>query len=222
MKYWMLMLLAITSFVSKSQNTFDSSFRFYYYDQKLSMFEMMPDQDKEVVWMGDSITDGAEWSELFPGLRTLNRGISSDNTFGMLYRIGEVAKRKPVKLFLLIGINDIARNIPNEVILRNYVKLIDSIQIQSPNTKILIQTILPTNNVFTQFKNHQNKTEQIAEVNSSLKIICQQRVLQLVDLFTAMSDADGKLDKRYTNDGLHLNGAGYQRWKQFLLENKFL
>lgn len=222
MKYWMLMLLAITSFVSKSQNTFDSSFRFYYYDQKLSMFEMMPDQDKEVVWMGDSITDGAEWSELFPGLRTLNRGISSDNTFGMLYRIGEVAKRKPVKLFLLIGINDIARNIPNEVILRNYVKLIDSIQIQSPNTKILIQTILPTNNVFTQFKNHQNKTEQIAEVNNSLKIICQQRGLQLVDLFTAMSDADGKLDKRYTNDGLHLNGAGYQRWKQFLLENKFL
>lgn len=222
MKYWMLMLLAITSFVSKSQNTFDSSFRFYYYDQKLSMFEMMPDQDTEVVWMGDSITDGAEWSELFPGLRTLNRGISSDNTFGMLYRIGEVAKRKPVKLFLLIGINDIARNIPNEVILRNYVKLIDSIQIQSPNTKILIQTILPTNNVFTQFKNHQNKTEQIAEVNSSLKIICQQRGLQLVDLFTAMSDVNGKLDKRYTNDGLHLNGAGYQRWKQFLLENKFL
>lgn len=216
------MLLAITSFVSKSQNTFDSSFRFYYYDQKLSMFEMMPDQDKEVVWMGDSITDGAEWSELFPGLRTLNRGISSDNTFGMLYRIGEVAKRKPVKLFLLIGINDIARNIPNEVILRNYVKLIDSIQIQSPNTKILIQTILPTNNVFTQFKNHQNKTEQIAEVNSSLKIICQQRGLQLVDLFTAMSDVNGKLDKRFTNDGLHLNGAGYQRWKQFLLENKFL
>lgn len=222
MKYWMLMLLAITSFVSKSQNTFDSSFRFYYYDQKLSMFEMMPDQDKEVVWMGDSITDGAEWSELFPGLRTLNRGISSDNTFGMLYRIGEVAKRKPVKLFLLIGINDIARNIPNEVILRNYVKLIDSVQIQSPNTKILIQTILPTNNVFTQFKNHQNKTEQIAEVNNSLKIICQQRGLQLVDLFTAMSDVNGKLDKRYTNDGLHLNGAGYQRWKQFLLENKFL
>lgn len=222
MKYWMLMLLAITSFVSKSQNTFDSSFRFYYYDQKLSMFEMMPDQDKEVVWMGDSITDGAEWSELFTGLRTLNRGISSDNTFGMLYRIGEVAKRKPVKLFLLIGINDIARNIPNEVILRNYVKLIDSVQIQSPNTKILIQTILPTNNVFTQFKNHQNKTEQIAEVNNSLKIICQQRGLQLVDLFTAMSDVNGKLDKRYTNDGLHLNGAGYQRWKQFLLENKFL
>ncbi|MEX0636719.1 MAG: GDSL-type esterase/lipase family protein, partial [Ferruginibacter sp.] len=198
MKYWMLMLLAITSFVSKSQNTFDSSFRFYYYDQKLSMFEMMPDQDKEVVWMGDSITDGAEWSELFPGLHTLNRGISSDNTFGLLYRIGEVTKRKPTKLFLLIGINDIARNIPNEVILRNYVKLIDSVQMQSPYTKIFIQTILPTNNVFTQFKNHQNKTEQIAEVNNLLKIMCQQRGLQLVDLFTAMSDADGMLDKRFT------------------------
>jgi len=222
MKYLMLMLLATTSFVSKGQNTFDSSFRFYYYDQKLSMFETMPDQEKEIVWMGDSITDGGEWSELFPGLRTLNRGISSDNTFGMLYRINEVAKRKPVKLFLLIGINDIARNIPNEVILRNYVQLIDSIQMQSPNTQIFIQTILPTNNAYTQFKNHQNKTEQIAEVNNGLKMMCQQRGLQLVDLFTAMSDAEGKLDSRYTNDGLHLTGAGYQRWKQFLLENKFL
>ena len=222
MKYLMLMLLATTSFVSKGQNTFDSSFRFYYYDQKLSMFETMPDQEKEIVWMGDSITDGGEWSELFPGLRTLNRGISSDNTFGMLYRINEVAKRKPAKLFLLIGINDIARNIPNEVILRNYVQLVDSIQMQSPNTQIFIQTILPTNNAYTQFKNHQNKTEQIAEVNNGLKMMCQQRRLQLVDLFTAMSDAEGKLDSRYTNDGLHLTGAGYQRWKQFLLENKFL
>ena len=38
----------------------------------------------------------------------------------------------------------------------------------------------------------------------------------------ATSQTSGKLDSRFTNDGLHLTGAGYQHWKQFLLDNKFL
>lgn len=222
MKFLLLLFYVLFTYTVGAQNTFDSSFRFYYYDQKLSMFQTMPDQKKEVVWMGDSITDGGEWSELFPNLRTLNRGISSDNTFGMLYRIREVTQRKLAKLFLLIGINDIARNIPTEVILRNYLQLIDSIQLQSPKTNIFIQTLSPTNNAYTQFKNHQNKTAAIDSVNNGLKALCQQRRLRLVDLHTALCDADGKLDSRYTNDGLHLTGAGYQRWKQYLLDNKFL
>jgi lysophospholipase L1-like esterase len=222
MKYMLWLLLVVANLNATSQTSFDSSFRFYYYDQKLTMFETMPDQKKEVVWMGDSITDGGEWSELFPSLCTLNRGISSDNTFGMLYRIKEVTRRKPSKLFLLIGVNDIARNIPTTVILRNYQQLIDSIQLQSPRTKIFIQTILPTNNDYTQFKNHQNKTAAIDAVNNGLKTLCQQRQLQLVDLHAAFSDANGKLNSRFTNDGLHLTGAGYQHWKQFLLDNKFL
>lgn len=218
--FWLLLVVA--SLNATSQSSFDSSFRFYYYDQKLSMFETMPDQKKEIIWMGDSITDGGEWSELFPGLRTLNRGISSDNTFGMLYRIREVTQRKPAKLFLLIGINDIARNIPTQIILRNYRQLIDSIQLQSPKTQIFVQTLTPTNNAYTQFKNHQNKTAAIDSVNNGLKALCKQRRLWLVDLHTAFIDAEGKLDSRYTNDGLHLTGAGYQRWKQYLLDKKFL
>jgi lysophospholipase L1-like esterase len=222
MKYLILFFTIVLNHSAAAQNSFDSSFRFYYFDQKLTMFESMPDQKKEVVWMGDSITDGGEWSELFPNLRTLNRGISSDNTFGMLYRIKEVTRRKPSKLFLLIGVNDIARNIPTTVILRNYQQLIDSIQLQSPQTKIYIQTILPTNNDYTQFVNHQNKTAAIDAVNNGLKTLCLQRQLQLVDLHAAFSDANGKLDSRFTNDGLHLTGAGYQHWKQFLLDNKFL
>jgi lysophospholipase L1-like esterase len=204
------------------QAAYDSSFRFYYYDQKLSMFETMPDRTGEVVWLGDSITDGGEWSELFPGVVTLNRGISSDNTFGILYRLREVTRRKPRKVFLLIGINDIARGIPDSVILRNYRRIIDSIQLQSPATQLYVQSILPTNNAYTNFKNHQNKTEHIAYLNDQLRQLCQQRKLVYVDLHSAFVDKEGKLDSRYTNDGLHLTGAGYQRWKEVLLRNKLL
>jgi lysophospholipase L1-like esterase len=200
-----------------AQTSYDSSFRFYYYDQKLSLFETMPDRAGEVVWLGDSITDGGEWGELFPGVVALNRGVSADNTFGILYRLYEVLRRRPRKVFLLIGINDIARGIPDTVILRNCRRLADSFRLQSPATQLYIQSILPTNNAYTNFKNHQDRGAQIAAVNKGLQQLCAERKLVYVDLHSAFVDGDGKLDSRYTNDGLHLTGAGYKRWKEVLL-----
>jgi lysophospholipase L1-like esterase len=210
------------TFPSKAQQIYDSSFRFYYYDQKLSMFEQMPTPKNCIIWLGDSITDGGEWSELFPQYNTLNRGISADNTFGILYRLHEIIRRKPKKLFILIGINDIGKNIPDEVIVSNYRKIIDSLQLQTPSTKIYVQSILPTNNNFTNFKNHQNKTEHIVFVNKELKKLCAEKEITYVNLHDAFLNAEGKLDEKYTNDGLHLTGEGYLKWKEVLVSNGFL
>ena len=55
---------------------YDTSFRYYYYDQKLSMFSESTVHKPAAVFFGDSITDGCEWSEFFPGKTVLNRGIS--------------------------------------------------------------------------------------------------------------------------------------------------
>ena len=222
MKRVLIFLLSCFPVMVMAQAAYDSSFRFYYYDQKLSMFELMPDQKKEVVWLGDSITDGGEWSELFPGITTLNRGISADNTFGILNRLYEIIKRKPAKIFLLLGINDIGRNIPDSIILRNYKHIADSIHIQLPHTKFYIQSILPTNNNYTDFKNHQNKTSHILFINEALKKLCSNPQTIFVDLYSHFTDEEGKLDKRFTNDGLHLTGTGYKKWKQVLQEKKLL
>lgn len=216
------LFFTFTAFQSKAQQTYDSSFRFYYYDQKLSMFEQMPTPKNCIIWLGDSITDGGEWSELFPNHNTMNRGISSDNTFGILYRLHEIIRRKPKKLFILIGINDISKNIPDTVILRNYRKIIDSLQLQTPSTKIYVQSILPTNNSYTQFKNHQNKTEHILFINSKLQKICMEKKLIYLNLHDAFLNKEGKLNPAYTNDGLHLTGEGYVRWKEELQKIKAL
>jgi lysophospholipase L1-like esterase len=199
-----------------AQTTYDSSFRFYYYDQKLSMFEQNTTTKPDIIWLGDSITDGGEWAEFYKKKKVLNRGISSDNTFGILNRISEVTKRKPKKIFLLIGINDIARNIPDSIIIRNYKRIMDSVQLHSPKTKLYIQSILPTNNKFTNFKNHQNKTEHILAINSALQKMCTTKNCIYVDLYNNFIDAEGKLDEKYTNDGLHLLGEGYERWVEVL------
>lgn len=219
--FWMLICVSSFQWLN-AQSAYDSSFRFYYYDQKLSMFEQMPTPKKTIVWLGDSITDGGEWSELFPSYNTMNRGISSDNTFGVLNRLHEVIKRKPKKIFLLVGINDIARGVPEEVILRNYRKIVDSVQLHSPTTKLYIQSLLPTNNNFTQFKNHQNKTAQILSVNEGLKKLCAEMHISYINLYDGFLNKAGKLDEKYTNDGLHLTGEGYRHWKNLLINGNYL
>jgi len=205
-----------------AQPSYDSSFRYYYYDQKLSMFEQMPTPAHVVIWLGDSITDGGEWSELFPQYTTMNRGISADNTFGVLNRLHEVIKRKPEKLLILIGINDISRNIPDEIILRNYRQIIERVQLESPATKIYIQSILPTNHHYTQFPNHQNKTERILSINQGLQKLSREKRIVFLNLHTHFINKEGNLDGRYTNDGLHLTGEGYLLWKEILIREKIL
>lgn len=217
-----LLLSLLGWFFNIQAQSYDSSFRFYYYDQKLSMFAEMSDQEDEIVWLGDSITDGGEWSELFPQYTTLNRGISSDNTFGVLNRIDEVIHRHPQKLFILIGINDIARDIPNDIILRNYSLIVSRVKSGSPGTKLYLQTLLPTNNQFAAFPKHKNKEQAIATVNEGIRNIASKQGASVIDLYHSFKDADGRLNKAYTNDGLHLIGAGYKHWKEVLEQAKAL
>lgn len=218
----MFILFVAASYDALPQVTYDSSFHFYYYDQKLSMFESMSITAPDMVWLGDSITDGCEWSELFPGKKILNRGISSDNTFGVLNRLYEITRRRPGKVFIMIGINDISRSIPDSVIVNNYRRIIDSLKRHTPGTKIYFQSLLPTNNEFSDFKNHQNKTGHIQFVNTEMEKLCRKNAVTFINLYLHFTDANGKLDARYTNDGLHLTGSGYKKWKEVLLKGKYL
>src|SRR5690348_1170260 len=96
----------------------DSIFSTYYL-QRVSHFKTLPKTKGDIIFLGNSITDGAEWSELFNDNKIKNRGISGDITAGVLHRLNEVAERKPDKVFLLIGVNDLARNISTDSILKN-------------------------------------------------------------------------------------------------------
>ena len=202
---------------------YDSSYGSSYYRQKVTQFMGIPDTDTgEIIFLGDSITDIAEWSELFKNPAIKNRGISGDKTAGILNRLQEVTDRQPARIFLMIGINDIAEAVPDSVILANYTEIIRRIQSASPVTKIYLQSILPTNDAFTEFARHQHKEAHIQAINQQLEILAAQRACTYVNLYTAMCDENGRLSSAYTNDGLHLTGAGYGVWKGVLQRKKLL
>jgi lysophospholipase L1-like esterase len=144
------------------------------------------------------------------------RGRSGDITYGLLERLNDVTDVHPQKLFILIGINDVSRNIPDSLIANNYRRIVERIQAQSPETKIYFQTLLPVNNEFTQFKNHYNKDAHILWLNEQIKKLGKEYHIQVIDLYPHFLNDKNKLDKKYTLDGLHLNGDGYKVWAALL------
>jgi len=202
-------LFLLISFISFSQ---PSKFGTYY-DQRKSLFELLPDTKNEVIFLGNSITDGAEWSELIQNPHIKNRGISGDTSEGVLFRLYQVTRVQPAKVFLLIGINDLSKNISPDTVFINICKIVSQISSKSPKTKIYVQSILPVNNTFKTFGSHTSRTPQVKDLNERLKNICPKLGATYVDLFTELKNPnDDLLNPMYTNDGLHLMGEGYMAW----------
>lgn len=207
---------AIVSLQAQHNRKVDSLNRPSNFYDKVAQFKMFPNSKDDFVFLGNSITEGTEWNELLDMDNAVNRGISGDMTFGVLERLDEVTEGKPAKVFILIGINDLSRNIPDSIILRNYRKIIDRIVQESPSTEIYVQTLLPVNDTFNRFVNHYDKASNILNINKVLRKIAKQKNVDLIDLYPHFLDDKGRLDVQYTNDGLHLTAQGYALWARLL------
>lgn len=213
MKHFLITLIVVLfTQLSEAQTQKYSTF----YMQRVSLFNKLPITPKDIVFIGNSITNGAEWNELFPRKRVKNRGISGDTSEGMYDRLDALVKGRPAKIFILVGINDISRGIEVETIVQNMKRIVEKIQNESPKTKIYIQSILPVNTDFGMFKGHM-KPELIKEINQSYQNIAQEYKVNYIDLYSHfLEEETDKMDKKYTNDGLHLLGEGYLLWREIV------
>ena len=190
--------------------------------QRRSLFEVLPVYSSDIVFLGNSITDGCEWAELFNNRHVKNRGISGDRSGWLLDRLDPIVGGHPKKLFLMIGVNDLAAGVSPDEIVANVARLIDRFQSESRWTKIYVQSILPVNGVDTKAKpkNHWKKGAEIIETNKLLETLCEGRKnVMYVDVYSALVDEKGMLDKQYTNDGLHLTGEGYVVWRDAIKQH---
>ncbi|HTN06170.1 GDSL-type esterase/lipase family protein [Agriterribacter sp.] len=201
----------------------DSTSRPDIFKSRVELFRSLPHSKKDIVFLGNSITFWGEWNQLTGLSRIKNRGIPGDITFGVLERLDEVIDGKPQKVFILIGINDLAANIPDSIILLNYKRIIHRIQTGSPSTKIYFQTILPTNDILNKGYSIYTKDENIRKINDALKQISfDSNRIEVIDLYELFADESGKLKKEYTWDGVHLNKNGYDQWVRLLRDGKYL
>ena len=102
-----------------------------YHFQRRSLFDVLPLHSSDIVFVGNSITDGCEWAELFQNRHVKNRGISGDRSDWLLGRLDSILTAHPKKLFLMIGTNDLAAGRTPDEIVRDVERLIDRFQRES-------------------------------------------------------------------------------------------
>jgi lysophospholipase L1-like esterase len=187
-----------------------------HYRARVAKFEQEPVATGNIVFLGNSITEGGNWAKLLADSTVINRGIGGDITFGVLARLDDVIRRKPAKLFILIGINDIGMDIPDAVIADNYRKIIGRVKAGNPATKIYVQSLFPLNPDVQGFPQHYDKQEHVRNVNGLLKKVAADTGCQFVNLVPLFLDSQKRLNAKYTGDGLHLNELGYQVWVKHL------
>jgi len=73
----------------------------------MSFYEQHGNHDYDIVFIGDSLTDSAEWEDLFPSSNIANRGIGGDRTNGVLKRMNSIYSTNASKAFIMLGINDL-------------------------------------------------------------------------------------------------------------------
>lgn len=203
-----------------SNNTKVSILDNQYYINKNSTFNVMADTTNEVIFLGDSITDNAEWREFFNDVNVKNRGISGDTTEGVLNRLDEVVKSKPLKIFLMIGINDIGDGLSTDLILNNYKKIVSIIKDKSPSTKLYIQSVLPCNSklMIKDDRNARRNVTNISNLNKQLLELSLNENIKYIELNNEFKDSNGELVERLSLDGVHINGEAYLMWKNIINE----
>lgn len=175
------------------------------HERRVSFFELFEVQAGDLVFLGDSITAGGEWSEIFPFLATRNRGIGGDTTTGVLKRLHQVTAGRPLAVYLEIGTNDLTHGPQDrEDSYQQYREILQRIRNESPGTVVYAQSLLPRSLKYR---------EEVEAYNREIQKLAKALGITYVDLYPHFLDRDGSIRDDLSNDELHLNGAGYKLWQ---------
>ena len=173
-----------------------------------------PPGAERVVFLGDSITDGWQLNQYFPGKDFVNRGISGQITSQMLARMkADVIGLQPKAVLLLGGTNDLARGVGVPAI-KNNIEMLARLA-DAHGIRPILASILPVSD------HHQDKDPRfkrtparrpnlITEINIWMSGFCQRKGYRYLDYTVAMADGQGQLKAALADDGLHPNTEGYK------------
>ena len=170
--------------------------------------------EPDIIFIGDSIIEYYPLQELLGTSKTIvNRGIRGYQT-GLLqenldaHLYGDAVDQ----IVLLIGTNDIGKDVPINEALNNLESVIQTISRDYPLSQIKLVSILPVNEG-ENFKQtvYIRTNEKINAWNQAYQDLASAYMqVEFVPVFENLLDQEGQLKADYTTDGLHLSVAGYQ------------
>ena len=179
-------------------------------------------KEPAIIFIGDSIVEYFPLHELLQSPKTLvNRGIRGYKTDLLLENLdAHLFGQALDKVFLLIGTNDIGKEMPQAETLGNLEAVVQEISRDYPLAQIQLLSVLPVNEQ-EQYKGtvYIRTNEKIQALNRAYQELAQAYYqVSYVDVYSSLLDEVGQLAEAYTTDGLHLSVAGYRILAQALQE----
>ena len=179
-------------------------------------------KEPAIIFIGDSIVEYFPLHELLQSPKTLvNGGIRGYKTDLLLENLdAHLFGQALDKVFLLIGTNDIGKEMPQTETLANLEAVIQEISRDYPLAQIQLLSVLPVNEA-PAYKStvYVRSNEKIQALNQAYRQLANAYMnVQFIDLYDAFLNKEGQLSPDYTTDGLHLTIAGYAALSKVLQE----
>jgi len=161
----------------------------------------------EIIFIGTSLTEGFKLRSSFNNIHLKNMGFAGAESQDILNNLERIIVRKPPKIFLEAGINDVRNGRDMEAAYKNFVKICVVTKNSSPATKLYVQSVLPT---LTRGFNL-----QIKAYNTRVLNYCRFNNIIYINMYDSFIK-DDRLNSLATTDGVHLTPYGYYLWKKQL------
>ena len=173
-----------------------------HYNDRLALFE---EENKtlanvDVVFLGDSLTEGYDLKAYYPEYNVVNRGIGGDTTFGLEKRLQISAYDiSPKMVMMLIGANNF------DTMMDNYENIVISLKENLTNSDVTLLSL-------TSMTKDWGRNNQKAQNNNiKIKEYANKYNLRYLDLYNPLLDeTTNELRLEYTTDGGHFTPQGYE------------
>ena len=187
------------------------------------------DYFSDALFIGDSRTDGLQ---IYSGIKGATfycyKGL---NIFDMSkrqvvemnggkYTVVEALQRGPQykKIYISLGINELGYP-GTDSFYKAFKSFLEEVKAAQPDAVIYLQNLVPVNPEICAQKKQPSyvNNDRVADFNSVFPKLAEECQVALVDVKSALSDANGILPAEATVDGVHYTKAWYQKWLEYLM-----
>jgi len=171
-------------------------------------------REERIVFLGDSITDGHTLPLLVrqaSGAACINAGVAGDTAAGMRKRLErDVLPRRPDRVALSVGINDVLRNVPASDYEADVTAISDRLKRDRIPLIVLTPTVLGTK--------HADAEKRLAGYIEILRRIASKEGYAIAEVHDRMSEARAAGRELLEPDQVHLTFEGYRVMARAVLD----
>ena len=184
------------------------------YAQQNAEVRQLPQEQRSVVFMGNSITEN--WAHMRPQFFSSNgyvgRGISGQTSYQFVVRFRQdVIDLQPQVVVINVATNDVAENTGPYDEDRTMGNIMTMVELaQAHGIKVILTSTLPAAK-FGWRPQITDAAEKIARLNKRIEAYANEKGITYVDYYAKMVKGEQRaLNPAYSKDGVHPTVAGYE------------